>query len=353
MKKDYYEILGVNKNASKEELKKAFHKMAHKYHPDKGGDEVKFKEVNEAYQILSDDRKKADYDRFGHNAGNMGGGPQGGFGGFDGSSASFDFGDVGDIFSEFFSGGFGGGQSSRVQKGEDLSLNISITFKESIKSVEKKININKVSFCHSCKGSTAEKGSSFSTCKSCHGQGKVTEIKKSFFGSFQSVRECENCFGKGEVPEKKCNECKGKGVLKTKEEFTIKIPAGLDSGQVLKVTGKGNAILSGIPGDLYVRIDIEKDKNWTRYGYDIVSPLHIKVTESILGGSREVDILGQKENIKIPEGVLSGQKINVRGAGVLTNNKKGDAIFEVFIDTPKSISRKARELLEELKNEGV
>jgi molecular chaperone DnaJ len=284
----------------------------------------------------------------------MGGGSQGGFGGFDAGGAGFDFGDVGDIFSEFFTGGFGGQSSgSRARKGEDLSLNISITFKESIKSVEKKININKISFCPSCNGSTAEKGSSFSTCKSCNGHGKVTEIKKSFFGSFQSVRECDNCFGKGEVPEKKCTECKGKGIAKTKEEFTIKIPAGLDNGQVLKVTGKGNAILSGIPGDLYVRIDIDKDKNWTRKGYDIVSPLHIKVTESILGGSREVDVLGEKENIKIPEGVLSGQKITVRGAGVLTSNKKGDAIFEVLIDTPKSISRKARELIEELQKEGL
>lgn len=262
--KDYYEILGVNKGATKDEIKKAFYKLAHKYHPDKKeGDEKKFKEVNEAYQTLSDDGKRAKYDQFGSNYANMGGfggGQGGGFGGFEGfdfsgfqNGGGMEF-DLNDIFSDFFGGGMGRSQSRR---GRDLQTEINITFSEAILGVNKKITISKNSECDTCGGKGAKKGSKMDTCKTCSGKGKIQETKRTILGNISSSRACDTCHGAGEIPKEVCENCKGKGILKKTEEITIPVPAGVHSGETLKMHGKGEAVFRGQTGDLYIKIHIK------------------------------------------------------------------------------------------------
>lgn len=267
MSKDYYEILGVSKNASKDEIKKAFYKLAHKYHPDKKeGNEKKFKEANEAYQTLSDDSKRAQYDRFGSQYANMGGGGHqhqgGGFGGFEG----FDFGgggfgntgnmefDLGDIFSDFFGGGMGRAQTRR---GRDLQTEINITFTEAILGVNKKITITKNSECDTCSGKGAKKGSKMESCKTCSGKGKIHEVKRTILGNINNTRICETCFGSGEIPKEVCETCRGKGILKKTEEINIPVPPAINNGETLKMTGKGEAVFRGTKGDLYIKINIK------------------------------------------------------------------------------------------------
>ncbi len=261
--KDYYQILGVNKGATKDEIKKAFYKLAHKYHPDKKeGNETKFKEANEAYQTLSDDQKRAQYDRFGSQYANMGGGSNqgGGFGGFEG----FDFGggfgqgggiefDLNDIFSDFF----GGGSRAQSRRGRDLQTEINISFTEAILGVNKKITVTKNSECDTCHGSGAKKGSKMDTCKTCGGKGKIHEVKRTILGNINNTRLCDHCFGSGEIPKEVCDECRGKGILKKTEEITIPVPAGVHSGETLKMSSKGEAVFKGTKGDLYIKIHIK------------------------------------------------------------------------------------------------
>ena len=264
-KKDYYAILGVSKSASKDEIKKAFHKLAHKHHPDKKeGNEALFKEVNEAYQTLSDDKKRAQYDQFGSEYQNMGGGHQhhgGGFEGFDFSGfqqdggAEFDFGNLNDIFSDFFGGG-GGGRPQR-RNGRDISTEISINLTDSILGIDKKILINKVSACDVCKTTGAKPGSKMHTCKKCNGKGQVEEIRRSILGNVRSARVCGECLGEGEVPEHKCENCKGAGVLRKDEEVSFKIPAGIQNEQSIRMTGMGEAVKGGKSGDLYIKVNIK------------------------------------------------------------------------------------------------
>jgi len=271
MSKDYYNILGVGKSASKDEIKKAFYKLAHKYHPDKKeGNEAKFKEVNEAYQVLSDDAKRSKYDQFGAGFENMGQGNYGGarqgqgFGGFEGFDFSgfqngetdFDFGNLNDIFSDFFTGGMG---RSRAQnrRGRDISTEIQITFSDSILGVTKKIFLTKTSSCISCNGSGAKSGTRMETCPYCNGQGKIREVKRTILGNISSTKICEECLGLGEVPKEKCDICKGKGVLRKEEEISINIPSGIQNGQTLKMTGHGEAVKNGKAGDLYLKINVK------------------------------------------------------------------------------------------------
>ncbi|MFA5841028.1 MAG: DnaJ domain-containing protein [Candidatus Paceibacterota bacterium] len=269
MSKDYYEILGVNKGASKDEIKKAFYKLAHKHHPDKkGGNEVEFKKVNEAYQVLSDDAKRSKYDQYGSGfesagAGGYGGGAQG-FGGFDFNgggayqSADFDFGNLNDIFSDFFGGGGGmGGGRPQPKRGRDISTEIQILLTDSILGVNKKILLTKLSTCLTCKGSGAKAGSKMETCKHCNGQGKIHEQKRTIFGNIGSTRACEVCFGAGEVPKEKCETCKGKGVLRREEEVSINIPAGIRDGETVQMTGYGEAASRGTTGNLLIRIRVK------------------------------------------------------------------------------------------------
>lgn len=266
MSKDYYEQLGVNKNASKEEIKKAFHKLAHQHHPDKNkGDDKKFKEINEAYQTLSDDKKRAQYDQFGSAGPQFGG--QGGYGGgagfegFDfsggGFQGGFDMGDINDIFSDFFNGGHG---QPKQRGGRDIATQVEVTLTEAILGVEKIIHITKVSSCETCKGTGAKHGTQMDTCGKCSGKGQIKEVRNTILGSFATNRFCETCEGEGKIPKEKCDTCNGKGVMNKQEEIKVTVPSGIESGQQLKATGKGEAVKNGRTGDLYIKIQITKPR---------------------------------------------------------------------------------------------
>ncbi len=363
--KDYYASLGVSKGASKDEIKKAFHKMAHKYHPDKNaGDDKKFKEVNEAYQTLSDDKKRAQYDQFGSEGPAGFGGAQGGyggqgqgFGGFDFSgfqNQGFDMGDINDIFSEFFTGGMGGRQASQQKRGRDISTELDIAFQDSIFGTDRKVLISKVSKCTTCKGTGAKDGSKMKTCSKCNGQGKIHETKRSFLGTFSSARECEECHGRGEVPSEKCGVCKGAGVHKQQEEIAIKIPAGINNGEMIRMTGMGEAVSHGTAGDLYIKINVAPHAMFRREGSNLIMDLNIKLSDALLGAERVIPALDGDVTVKIPEGVSINQILRVKGRGVPTShNNRGDLFIKLNIKLPSKLSRKSRELIEKLKEEGI
>jgi len=359
--KNYYETLGIKKDSSKDEIKKAFHKLAHLYHPDKkGGDEAKFKEISEAYQILSDDQKRAQYDQFGSYNGNQGGfsgGPGGGFGGFDFSGfqnaggQGFEF-DLGDIFGEMFGGGGRGG--GRAKRGRDISVDIEISFAESVFGVERKILLSKVGVCDRCRGLGGEPGASMKKCPTCKGTGQIRETKRSIFGSFAMARECDACFGRGEVPEKKCSLCGGPGVLKKSEEIKVNIPSGIENGEMVRLSGQGEALSGGLPGDLYVKIYVTADPLFRRFGANLEMNLEVKLTEAILGGEQTIKTLDGDLTLKIPAGISSGEILRVRGGGVPSRSgKRGDLMVKVIVKTPAKLSREAKKLIEELKEEGL
>ena len=363
MSKDYYEKLGVNKGASKEEIKKAFHKMAHKYHPDKNkGDDSKFKEVNEAYQVLSDDQKRASYDQFGSADGpqGFGGGGHGagqGFGGFDfngfQNGQGFDMGDLGEIFGDFFGGGMGRGGSQK-KRGRDISTEIEITFEESVFGVMRKILISKQSACDICKGSGAKAGTKMDTCKTCNGQGQIREMKRSILGTFQSVRECDTCFGSGKIPNEKCAECKGAGVRRMQEEIEIKIPSGINNGEMVRMTAMGEAVKGGQSGDLYIKINVRSHAVYKRDGSNLTMDLPIKLSDALLGMDYNLKTLDGDLEVKIPEGVNHNELLRVRGRGVpRSGSARGDIIIRVQIKMPTKLSKKAKEAIEKLKEEGI
>lgn len=363
MNKDYYETLGVSKGASKDEIKKAFYKLAHKYHPDKkGGNEAQFKQVNEAYQVLSDDAKRSKYDQYGSGFENMqggfGGAQQGDFGGFDFSGfqqngAGFDFGNLNDIFSDFFTGGMSGGRP-QARRGRDISTEIQISFSDSIFSVNRKILITKTSSCLTCHGSGAKTGTNMETCKQCNGQGHIRETKRSFLGSISSTKVCEVCLGSGEVPKEKCDTCKGKGVLRREEEVAIVIPSGIRNGEMIRMTGFGEAVAKGETGDLYIKINVAPHSVFKRDGNDLIMTLNLKLSEALLGTEYPIQTLDGDIKVTIPEGVTINEILRVRGKGVPNGkNKRGDLLIKLNIKLPFKISRKARELIEELKKEGI
>jgi molecular chaperone DnaJ len=372
MSKDYYETLGINKGASKDEIKKAFYKMAHKYHPDKkGGNEAKFKQVNEAYQVLSDDAKRSKYDQFGANFANMGsssaggygGSRQGGFGGFEGwdfsdfsaQGAPFggDFGNLNDIFSDFFTGGMGGNRQE-VRRGRDISTEVQISFSDSIFGTNRKILITKTSSCLTCKGSGAKPGSKIETCKHCNGQGKIRESKRTIFGNIASTKICEVCLGTGEVPKEICETCKGKGVLRREEEISIVIPAGIRDGEMIRMTGMGEAVSKGTIGDLYIKINVASHPVFKREGNDLRMDLNLKLSDALLGTKYLIQTLDGEIEVTIPEGVSINEILRVRGKGVpIGKNKRGDLLIKLNIKLPSKVSRKAHELIEELKKEGI
>lgn len=362
MSKDYYNILGVDKNASKEEIKKAFHKLAHKHHPDKNnGDDKRFKEVNEAYQVLSDDKKRSSYDQFGSAdgpqgfGGGQGYGGQGGFGGFDFSGfqngQGFDMGDLGDIFGDIFGGG-GRRQSSR--KGRDLQVEVDLTFSESIFGVKKKVTINKQSSCNICGGNGAKPGTKMDTCKVCNGQGQVREVRRSILGSFSSVKTCENCLGNGKIPSSKCTDCNGQGIRKQQEEISLNIPAGINEGEMMRMSGMGEAVKGGKNGDLYIKMNIGKHDIYKRDGANLIMDLPIKLTDSLLGMTYKLKTLeGDILDVKIPEGINHGEFLRVRGKGVPVSSGKGDIIIKIKVQMPTRLSRKSKEIIEQLKKEGI
>ncbi|MDP2705461.1 MAG: molecular chaperone DnaJ [Patescibacteria group bacterium] len=360
MAKNYYEILGIEKSASKDDIKKAFRKLAHKYHPDKkGGDEAKFKEASEAYGVLSDDKKRAQYDSYGRVFNDAGGFSQGqgqGFEGFDFSgfgNAGFNFEDVdlGDIFGDFFGGTRGG----RPKRGRDISIDLELSFEESIFGVERKVLVNKISFCETCKGSGAEEGSELVTCAQCGGKGKVKNVRHSILGSFATVQECTDCHGKGKTPKKKCNVCKGMGILDRREEIRIKIPAGIEDGEAIRLSQKGEAVAGGIAGDLYVRIRTKKHPIFRKEGHNLSMTLNVRLTDALLGGKYTVRTLDGDIIVKIPEGVAFGEILRIKGKGVPYEDGKtrGDILIKIAVELPRKLSKKSKENIEKLREEGI
>lgn len=359
MQKDYYKTLEVAKNATKDEIKKAFRTLAHKYHPDKQtGDEAKFKEISEAYSVLSDDKKRAEYDSYGRVfSGGAGGGEGQGFGGFDFSGFQGGFGqggfegvDLGDIFGDIFGGGRGG-----VQRGRDISIDLEISFKESVFGVERRVLLTKTSVCDNCSGTGAEKGSELESCKGCNGKGKVHESKSSVFGTFTSVRVCGECHGTGKVPKEKCKSCKGARVARKEEEVVIRVPAGINNGEMIRLTGGGEAVAGGNAGDLYIKIHVHPNKNFHKEGSNLVTSLSVKLTDALLGGEYTLQTLdGDAIVVKVPQGVSFGEIIRIKGRGVPSSTgARGDLLVKILIDMPKKLNRKSKDAIGELKREGI
>lgn len=357
--KDYYNLLGVDKSASKDDIKKAFYKLAAKYHPDKkGGDEAKFKEINEAYQTLSDEKKRKEYDTYGqtfNGAGPQAGGFGGGFNASDFGDMQFDFGDLGDIFGDMFGGGFGG-QQQRQKRGRDISLEIDVPFTEAIFGTERNVLLSKVSTCATCSGSGAKVGTKKKTCTTCNGQGKVHDVKRTFMGNFQTVRTCDTCNGVGQIPEEKCHDCKGHGVTNKREEVNIAIPAGISNGEMIRMSGMGEAIAQGVTGDLYVKINVTPHKLWKREGNDLTTTHEIKLTDALLGVHHSIDGLDGKVDIEIAPGAQAGEIFRVKGRGVPhihEKNRRGDVLVKITIAMPKKLSKKATAFIEGLQEEGL
>lgn len=355
MAKDYYATLGVKKEASADEIKKAFRKLAAQHHPDKGGDEAKFKEVNEAYTVLSNEEKRKQYDAYGsdfqHGFGGQGGfNGGGGFGGFDFSqyTQSQDF-DLGDIFGDLF----GGGRREKTKRGQDITIDMTLSFKESIFGTSKQFTIHKTAACELCKGTGAEPGTEFETCKTCNGKGKIREVKRTILGSMATERACETCYGAGKKPKVACKNCKGHGVEKRKQELDVKIPAGIDDGEMMRMTGAGEAVAHGKAGDLYIRVEVTPDKMYRKEGFNIVADLPIKISDALLGGEQKIATLDGDVTIKIPEGITSGEILRVRGKGVPHSNSRGDLLLRVSYMMPKKLSKSARKIIEDLKSEGL
>ncbi|HPF30970.1 MAG TPA: molecular chaperone DnaJ [Candidatus Saccharibacteria bacterium] len=360
-KRDYYEILGISKSASADEIKKAYRKAAVKYHPDKdGGNEEKFKEINEAYEVLKDNQKRQRYDQFGHAGvggnGGMGGNPfSGGFSGFGGNTQNvhFDFGDggLGDIFSQFF-GGNAGANSRGPRRGRDVETTIQLTFEEAVFGVEEKISIEMDDECSNCHGTTVERGYEMKTCHECKGAGQVNRVMNTIFGPIQQTATCENCNGRGKVPEKVCSVCHGKGVERRKQTINLKFPAGIDDGATIRLRERGEAVSNGSRGDLYVHVRVKAHKHFTREGDIILSEHHIGMVEAALGTKVEIETVDGLVRMKVPAGTQSGTDFKLSGHGVphIKGEKRGPHIVSIVVDIPTKLSRKQREILEKFES---
>jgi len=352
-KRDYYEILGISKTASDDEIKKAYRKAAVKFHPDKeGGDETKFKEVSEAYEVLKDSSKRQRYDQFGHaGVGGNGGGGAGGnpFGGFNGQNVNFDFGDggLGDIFGQFFGGG--GSRQQGPKRGRDVEVTLQLSFEEAIFGVEEKIAIDMDDACPHCHGTTVEPGYEMKTCPTCKGAGQVNRVMNTIFGPIQQAATCETCGGKGKIPEKTCSVCRGRGVQKAKRTIKLKVPAGIDDGATIRLREHGEAIGNGQKGDLYVHIQVRAHKYFTREGDIILSEQHIDMIAAALGTEIEVATVDGNIRMKVPAGTQSGTDFKLSGHGVthMNSDRRGPHIISVIVDTPTRLSRKQRQILED------
>ncbi|HEY4502400.1 MAG TPA: molecular chaperone DnaJ [Candidatus Paceibacterota bacterium] len=354
MGKDYYKILGLTKSASKDEVKRAFRKLAHVYHPDKpGGNAEKFKEASEAYSVLSDDKKRAEYDAYGRVfSGGQSGGQQNA-GGFGFGSQEFDFGDIFGDFGDIFSN-FTGQTQRRTQRGRDISIDIEISFRDSIFGTTRKVLLTKTSTCDACRGTGGKPGTEQVTCTVCNGNGKMHETKNSILGTFTSVRVCESCRGTGKIPKEKCSACKGSGVVRKEQEISVAIPAGVESGEMIRLSGSGEAIAGGIPGDLYVKLHVHKDPVFTKEGIHINMTLPLKLSDALLGCERTIETLDGAVTAKIPAGVSHNEILRVREKGVpQERGRRGDLLITVSITLPKKLSRKARKMIEDLREEGI
>ena len=352
-KRDYYEVLGVQKQATSDEIKKAYRVLAKKYHPDMNpGDkeaEVKFKEVNEAYEVLSDSDKRQKYDQYGHAAfdPSMGGGS--GFGGFGGGfGADFDF---GDIFSSFFGGG--GSSRSRAnmpQDGEDVATRVTISFEEAVFGCKKEVSFQRIEACSDCSGSGAEKGTKAETCQTCHGTGRVTVQQQTMLGYMQTQRSCQECRGTGKIIKNPCKNCNGKGFVKINKKLEVKIPAGIDSMQRIILRGQGSAGRNGgAAGDLIIEVRVREDKVFQRDGSNIYCEIPISFSEAALGAEIDIPILGGgTEKYQIPEGTQTGTSFTMKGKGIPSVNtkRKGDLIITVTVETPKNLTAEQKKLLQ-------
>lgn len=360
MAKDYYKILGVNKNASQDEIKKAFRKLAHQYHPDKeGGDSAKFKEASEAYAVLSDEKKRANYDQFG--TADFGGGQGGfqggqGFGGFDFSGFQGGFGgeegfDLGDLFGGIFGGG---GRKSRSRKGADIAVDVEISFRDSVYGVDRKILLHKNSACSRCKGEGNEPGTDMKTCDNCKGKGQIKDVRQSIFGSIAVNRQCEVCNGAGKIPKEKCKQCKGSGIENKKEEISVRIPAGIEDGEAVRLTGGGEAITGGPSGDLFIRIHVVKSSHFKKEGNNIAGDLKIKVSDALLGVDKQIETVDGPITVPVPAGIQHGEILRIKNRGFVIGNgpKRGDLMLKIYIEIPHKLSKVAKGLAEGLKNEG-
>lgn len=354
--KDYYKVLGVERGASKDEIKKAFRKLAAQYHPDKKtGDESKFKEVSEAYAVLSDEKKRAEYDAYGHSfAGAHGGQGFGGFGwnqGFGGAGVEFDLNDIFENFGDMFGQGFGQRERAR---GRDISIDIELSFKEAVFGATRTVLLTKNNTCDVCEGTGAKTGTEMVTCETCNGNGKVRETRQSILGNFTTVRECSTCGGRGSVPKERCGHCAGTGVVRSETEIKIEIPAGIRDGEVIRMTGRGEAIAHGAPGDLYIKLHVKPDQFITREGNNLLRTLPVKLTDALLGSTYSIETLDGTVSIKIPAGVKHGERLRIRDRGVPAGgNRRGDFLVKVNIEMPNKLSRKAKKLIEELRDEGI
>ena len=355
-KRDYYDVLGVDKSVSDDDLKKAYRKAAKKYHPDlHPGDaeaEKKFKEVNEAYEVLSNKEKRARYDQFGH-AGvdpNFGaGGGQGGYGG----GFTGDFGDLGDIFSSFFGGGFGGGQRSNPnapRRGNDASASVNVSFEEAAKGCKKTIKITKIDNCPDCGGSGAEKGSTPKTCPVCHGSGQVTSVQRTPFGQMRTQHVCDNCRGRGKIVDKPCHTCAGKGRIRHTVEKTVDIPVGIDDGQIINLRGGGDAGINGGPaGDLRINVNMRPHPIFERRGFDVYCDIPITFAQAALGAEITVPTLDGKVKFTIHEGTQPNDEFKLKGKGIQRLNYigKGDQYVKIIVEVPRDLSKAQREKLKE------
>lgn len=352
-KRDYYEVLGVSKGASADEIKKAFRRAAVQYHPDKeGGDEAKFKEVNEAYDVLKDAQKRQRYDQFGHagvgGASSGGGGYSGGnpFEGFGGQNVHFDFGEgLGDIFGQFFGGG---SRQQAPQRGRDVEVSLQLTFEEAIFGLEHSIELEMEDECSHCHGTTVEPGHDMKTCPVCHGAGQQTRVMNTMFGPIQQAVVCDECRGRGKVPEKVCSVCRGTGTERRKQSIKLKIPAGIDDGATIRLSGRGEAVGRGEKGDLYVHIRVKADKHFTREGDIILSEERISMVDAALGTEINVRTVDGSVTMKVPAGTQSGTDFKLSGHGVphLRSDKRGPHIVTIIVETPTKLTKKQRELLE-------
>ncbi|MBU1203263.1 molecular chaperone DnaJ [Patescibacteria group bacterium] len=360
MPKDYYKTLGVEKGATDSEIKRAFRKLAHQYHPDKNGGEEnlkKFKEINEAYQVLSNKEKRQQYDQFGANfdqtGGFSGGNPFGGgqgFGGFDFSGGqNMDF-DLGDIFGSFF-GGDSPFRSGRNQRGEDIQVDINISLKDAVFGLSESLSLRKKIKCQSCEGTGADKGTSFEECRTCGGSGHITST---VLGTFRTQTVCPDCRGKGKSIKNKCGACHGQGFDTENVDIKVEIPAGIDDGQSIRLSGQGNAGKNGaVSGDLYVVVHVLPEKGFERQGDDLITEYDIPFTMAALGGQIEARTIDGKVKLKIPSGTPSGKKFVLSDKGVahLKARGRGDQIVIVNVDVPSKLTKKQRKLLEELDKE--
>ena len=346
-KRDYYEVLGVDKSASGDEIKKAYRKLAKKYHPDlnpddKEGAEAKFKEATEAYEVLSDENKKRQYDQFGHAAFDQ---SAGGY-----SSAGFDGFDMSDIFSSFFGGGFSGQRQNpnAPQRGRDIVYNIDLTFEEACFGTEREITINHLEKCDECNGKGAAKGSSPSTCPTCHGTGQVKTVQRTPLGNFQSVRTCSSCGGKGTIIKEPCKQCGGKGTVRNGKKVRVKIPAGIDNGQQVYVRREGDAGANGGPnGDLILSVRVKPHKIFIRQGYDVLCDYPISFVQATLGAEVQVPTIDGKVSYNIPEGTQTGTVFRLKGKGIQKYNstQRGDQYVTIKIEIPKGLSEAQKDIL--------